>query len=79
MMFGWLIARGDLRLLQEPGGGLGRLADLRVQELDGELALRERVGRRPHLGHAPAAEQLVQPVLAGDDLPRLHLYPFTIT
>ena len=68
-------ARGDLRLLQEASRRLGRLRDLRVHELDGDLALGERVRRRPDLGHPPASEGLVQPVFACDDVSPLHLDP----
>ncbi len=64
--------RGDARLAGEAVARERRGGDVRVHELDRELAAGAEVRRAPHLAHAAEAEPLVDPVFALDYLARLH-------
>jgi hypothetical protein len=46
-------------------GGVAR--ELRLQHLDRDLAVEERVGPEPHLGHAATRDLSLEPVPPGDD------------
>ena len=48
----------------EPGDKMGVLFQIRVQQLDRDVALELRIERFPDLGHAPMAQLLLELIFA---------------
>ena len=66
---------GGARLAEEAHDHLGALAVLFAQQLDRHVPAEPGVLGTVDFAHAPRAEQRVEPVLAGEDLPRARVSP----